>query len=156
MDELYQGYEDFRSKGEPKERKEKSLCHEFASIVHGKGKEQVEKGTCSVDLTRDFHVTIEGKDASSVLVAHLSFGELDNKGNALNLSEVTVLETEVFPFSKALLQQELTVSAIHNHWIYTDPTILYIHVQSVEPPINFAKKMAKAFSALKSFPVSSG
>ncbi|MEI4771666.1 DUF1259 domain-containing protein [Psychrobacillus sp. FJAT-51614] len=41
------------------------------------------------------------------------------------------------------------VSAIQNHWIFTNPTILYAHFQSVESPLSFAQKFAEAFKVLK-------
>jgi hypothetical protein len=37
--------------------------------------------------------------------------------------------------------------------LFTQPAILYVHIQSVEPPLHFAGKMARAFSALSSYPV---
>ncbi|RLL41813.1 DUF1259 domain-containing protein [Oceanobacillus piezotolerans] len=56
--------------------------------------------------------------------------QLEYEGNALNLGEKAVLE------------------ALHNHWLYTKPNILYIHFQSVEPPLHFARKVAEAFQVL--------
>lgn len=53
----------------------------------------------------------------------------------------------------SIIQQGLTVSALHNHWLFTEPIIMYIHIQSIEPPLNFAKKIAYSFSFLRSYPV---
>ena len=50
----------------------------------------------------------------------------------------------------SIVQQGLIVSALHNHWLFTNPVIMYIHIQSIEPPLNFAKKVAHSFSFLRS------
>ncbi|MCT1904054.1 DUF1259 domain-containing protein [Oceanobacillus sojae] len=128
-----------------------TLCSEFAQAVNGKG--TVNNGVCSVDLQRQFKVEVEGKTSSSVVPVSIVFESLDTEGNALNLAEIAILEEELPLFVKKVTQEGLIVSAIHNHWIYTDPVIMYVHIQSVEPPVSFAGKMAKAFSALSSEPI---
>ena len=85
--------------------------------------------------------------------AGVLFESLDQNGNALNLAEIALLEQEIPAFMQAVVQQGLIVSALHNHWLFTDPTIMYIHIQSVEPPVDFAQKMAYAFTMLSSYPV---
>lgn len=127
------------------------LCNQFAKILNGKGK--LNNGVCSVEMQRDFKVTVQGRQTSSVVPAGFSFEALDHKGNALNLAEIAILEEEIPGFTHAVVQQGIIVSALHNHWLFTKPNILYIHLQSVEPPVNFAKKMAYSFHALKSPPI---
>ncbi|MFD2211851.1 DUF1259 domain-containing protein [Virgibacillus halophilus] len=128
-----------------------SICEQFAQIL--KGKSNVEQGSCSVSLHRNFQVLVQGYQSSSVVPAGVLFESMDQSGNALNLAEIAVLQEEIPGFMYSLIQQGLIVSALHNHWIYTDPLIMYVHIQSVEPPLNFAKKMALAFSFLRSYPV---
>lgn len=130
-----------------------SLCRQFAEILGGKPETQ--NDVCSVGLRRHFSVTIQGRPATSVKPADLLFESLDTSGNALNLGEIAILEEEVPGFMWSLTQQGIIVSGLHNHWIYTVPNILYIHLQSVEPPLRFAQKVARAFSALQSPPSSS-
>ncbi|CCW03646.1 hypothetical protein EBGED10_3610 [Bacillus sp. GeD10] len=64
---------------------------------------------------------------------------MDQNGNALNSGEIAVLQEEISSFMKSIVQQEIIVSALHNHWLYMTLLIMYIHIQSVEPPLNFAK-----------------
>jgi hypothetical protein len=130
-----------------------SLCRQFADLLGGKPETQ--NGVCSVGLHRRFSVTVQGRPATSVRPADLLFESLDASGNALNLGEIAILEEEVPGFMWSLTQQGIIVSGLHNHWIYTVPNILYIHLQSVEPPLRFAQKVARAFSALQSPPSSS-
>ncbi|MFC5591686.1 DUF1259 domain-containing protein [Sporosarcina soli] len=124
-----------------------NLCHQYAHIVNGKPK--IEQGICTVEIGRNLHVTIQGRESKSALPAGMTFESLDSQGNALNLAEVVVLQEELPNFVYALAINGLIVSAIHNHWIFTNPTILYVHIQSVEPPLSFARKFAEAFSVLR-------
>ncbi|MGE8203068.1 DUF1259 domain-containing protein [Heyndrickxia sp. NPDC080065] len=127
------------------------LCEQFGQILQGKSR--INKGVCSVEFHRNFKVLVQGRISQSVVPAGISFESLDQNGNALNLGEIAILEEEIPAFMHAIVQQGIIVSALHNHWIYMEPTILYIHIQSVEPPLNFAKKVAYAFKMLKSYPV---
>jgi Domain of Unknown Function (DUF1259) len=128
-----------------------SICEQFATLL--KGKSKVNQGSCSVSLRRDFKVLVQGRQSNSVMPVGVLFESLDRNGNTLNLAEVAVLQEEIPSFMYSIVQQGLIVSALHNHWLFTDPVIMYIHIQSIEPPLNFAKKVAHSFSFLRSYPV---
>ncbi len=123
------------------------LCEHVATIVNGKA--NMKNGICSVDVERHIPLTIQGFPSRSALPAGITFESLSRDGNALNLGEVAVLQEELTPFVQTLVKNQLIVSAIHNHWIFTQPQLLYVHFQSVEPPLSFAKKAAEAFRVLK-------
>jgi len=127
------------------------LCEQFARIL--KGKSKLSQGGCSVSFHRDFRVLVQGKPSTSVVPVGVSFESLDPNGNALNLGEIAVLQEEIPAFMKSIVQQGIIVSALHNHWLYMDPLIMYIHIQSVEPPLHFAKKLAHSFLTLRSYPI---
>ncbi|HET7658230.1 MAG TPA: DUF1259 domain-containing protein, partial [Bacillales bacterium] len=126
------------------------LCQQFGHILRGKAK--MENGACTVSMDRQFHVSVQGFQTSQLGDVELMFQSIDHNGNALNFGEVAVLQEEVPGFTARLIQQGLIVGAIHNHWIFTVPEILYVHFQSLEPPLSFAKKVAYAFMALRSYP----
>lgn len=128
-----------------------NLCKQFGDIL--KGKSKVDKGVCKVNLNRTFNATVLGKRSTTVIPANVSFESLDQNGHALNLVEIAVLQEEVPRFMQSLTQQGLIVSALHNHWLFTNPLIMYIHIQSVEPPLDFARKIAYSFRFLSSYPV---
>lgn len=127
------------------------LCEQFATILKGKGKKT--QGGCSVSFHRDFRVLVQGKPSTSVVPVGVSFESLDPNGNALNLGEIAILQEEIPAFIKSIVQQGIIVSALHNHWLYMDPLIMYIHIQSVEPPLHFAQKLAHSFLTLNSYPI---
>lgn len=124
-----------------------SLCEQYAQIVGGKP--EIKNGICTADIGRHLDVTVFGRPSKSILTAETTFESLDANGNALNLAEVSVLQEELPAFIERLVMNNLIVSAIHNHWIFTNPTLMYVHIQSVEPPIVFAEKFANAFSVLR-------
>ncbi|WP_173916780.1 DUF1259 domain-containing protein [Halobacillus sp. Marseille-Q1614] len=124
-----------------------TLCYLFAQILNGTP--SIKHGVCSVELDRELDVTIQGRPSKGELHAELMFESLDQKGYALNLGETVLLEEEVPYFANILIKNGIIISALHNHWLYTNPTILYIHFQSVEPPLSFAHKVAEAFKGLK-------
>lgn len=128
-----------------------SVCTQFATILRGKS--SAKDGVCSVSFHRAFNATVQGKPSKTVEPAGVLFESLDQNGDALNLAEISILQEEIPTFMQAITQQGLIVSALHNHWLFTNPTIMYIHIQSVEPPLDFAEKMAYAFTLLSSYPV---
>ena len=131
-----------------------NICEQFGKILKGKGK--LNKGVCSVSFHRNIEASVQGKKSTSVTPADVLFESLDESGNALNIAEIAILQEEIPRFMHAVVQQGIIVSALHNHWLYTNPLIMYIHLQSVEPPLNFAKKLAYSFTMLNSYPVPEG
>lgn len=69
------------------------------------------------------------------------------------ITGIAYVEDEVPHFLYAVLQQGLMVSALHNHWLYTNPTLMYAHVQSIEPPTAFAQKISNVFVTLSPPPI---
>ncbi|KRD99440.1 methyltransferase [Bacillus sp. Root239] len=127
------------------------ICQQFGQILNAKSK--VSPTGCSVSLKRSFQAHVQGRKSSSVVPVGVSFETIDAQGNALNLAEIAILQEEIPRFTEAAARQGLIVSALHNHWLFTEPVLMYLHIQSVEPPLHFAKKMAFCFTTLKSLPV---
>lgn len=94
-----------------------------------------------MEIGRNLYVTIPDLVSRSAVPAGITFELLDHDGNALNLGEVAVLQEELPLFIHQLVKNNLIVSSIHNKWIFTNPFILYVHFQSVEPPLSFALKI---------------
>lgn len=120
-----------------------NLCHQCAQILNGKP--SLKNGVCSIEITRNLQVTIQGRPSRAELHAGVTFESMDHEGNGLNLGEVVLLEEELTPFVNVLVRNHLIVSAIHNHWIFTKPNILYVHFQSIESPLTFSQKVSQAF-----------
>ncbi|MFL0196604.1 DUF1259 domain-containing protein [Clostridium sp. WILCCON 0269] len=126
-----------------------TLCEQFANILGGKviGSKV---GGCIVERPRNnLRITISGRPVSTVITAKFSYESMDISGRTLNLGETVVLESEINKFINVLRKNEIDIAALHNHWIYDNPKILYVHFQSTENPLDFARKVAEAFKVLK-------
>ncbi|WP_150285091.1 DUF1259 domain-containing protein [Rummeliibacillus sp. TYF-LIM-RU47] len=65
--------------------------------------------------------------------------------NGLNLGESVLLEREVNPMLDALRKRGLKVTAIHNHWLFEEPRLMYMHWENVGmDPFEFAKRSFEA------------
>jgi Domain of Unknown Function (DUF1259) len=124
----------------------KALCNELAKIL--KGEAEQKNDVCMVTRERnDLKVTILGHPTHSDLVIALefSFEPISKKNETLNLAELVFLQEEVNPFLKAIKNSDhIKVSAIHNHWLFENPRLIYMHLESVQNPVEFAKEVAKA------------
>lgn len=128
----------------------KKLCQEFARILGGNGNLD-ENGVCLVQKFRSIDFTILGRETNSPLVVpqFFSFENVDSKGNALNLGETVLLQKEVNPLLTELRKRDILVTAVHNHWLFEEPRAMYMHFESIEPPLEFAKRVREAFKVLK-------
>ncbi|WP_408010438.1 DUF1259 domain-containing protein [Pseudalkalibacillus sp. A8] len=126
------------------------LCQEFARILGGEGSLD-ENDVCLVQKFRNLRFTILGRPTQSPLVVpqFFTFEGLDRRGNALNLGETVLLQKEVNPLLTELRERDIIVTAIHNHWLFEEPRAMYMHFESVEPPLQFARKVREAFRVLE-------
>ncbi len=110
---------------------------------------EVEDGMCEAEKERDLDVTVQGRPFKSELSMEIHFESLEEDGTALNHAEIVVLPEEIPDFTRALGKNDLTITALHNHWLFAEPNIKYLHVQAVEKPEDFARKLSNAISVLK-------
>jgi len=121
-----------------------ALCNRLAKILGGKADH--EDNECSIMVKRNLNARILGKkyDTEHEIVIQ----SLKN-GKSLNTGEITLLQREVQGFVKQAIKLGLKVTAVHNHWLFDTPRLMYVHVESVENPIVFANKLASILKKLK-------
>ncbi|EDU37409.1 hypothetical protein CLOSPO_03578 [Clostridium sporogenes ATCC 15579] len=78
-----------------------------------------------------------------------SFESPDNQGRTLNLGETVILQEEINRFISILRENGILVTALHNHWLFDEPRLMYIHFESIDRPLNFARKVAEALKVLR-------
>ncbi|WP_133628850.1 DUF1259 domain-containing protein [Fonticella tunisiensis] len=129
---------------------ETDLCNRFARILEGRVLESRD-GLCVVARRRNLSVEIAGRPTQSPLVldALFSFESMDTLGRTLNLGETVILQEEINRFIRALQRQGILVTALHNHWLFETPRLMYIHFFSIDEPLSFARKVARAFRLLE-------
>ncbi|MBN3526511.1 DUF1259 domain-containing protein [Paenibacillus apiarius] len=125
------------------------LCNQFAAILGGE--HQVVPGpVCFVNRARRVNATILGRRTTSPLVGHqlFSFESLDTQGRALCLGETAVFQNQANRLIRNLQRNGITVTALHNHWLNERPRLMYIHWESIDNPIAFARKTKASIAFL--------
>jgi hypothetical protein len=127
----------------------KDLCSEFVRILGGSGSVIDGNGVFIVYKFRDIPFT----NSTLVNPHFFSFENLDHQGNALNLGETTLLQGDVNQLLIELRKRNIIVTAVYNHWLFEEPRAIYMYFEmyfeSIEPPLEFARKVRKAFRVLK-------
>lgn len=126
----------------------RTLCQRFGAILNGSA--TFSNRVCVVTGMRDINARILGRRTRSLLVLPqlFSFESLDSRGRALNLGETVILQREINPFVSALRKRGIIVTAIHNHWLFEKPRLMYIHFESIDRPLDFARKVREALRVL--------
>lgn len=125
------------------------LCQEFARILGATP--SVINGVCTATRSRtNIHPVVLGRRAESFMFVPqaFSFENIDRDGTALCLGETVILQEEINPFISRLREERIFVTALHNHWLFDDPRLMYIHFESIDVPIDFARKVAGALEIL--------
>src|SRR5438034_579019 len=97
------------------------LCNHLADILGGKG--MSDGKACSIMIERDLNAKILGKDLETE--HEIVIQSLDRNGETLNTGEVVLLQNDIQHFIDAAREQGLLVTALHNHWLYEEPRLLY-------------------------------
>jgi Domain of Unknown Function (DUF1259) len=94
---------------------------------------------CVVRRLRNIRATILDRRTRSTLALPfaLSF-ENNRKGRTLNLGETVILQKEINPFLSTLRRRGITVTAVHNHWLFDKARLMYMHWENVGDPFEFA------------------
>ncbi|MFY3792095.1 DUF1259 domain-containing protein [Ureibacillus sp. MALMAid1270] len=117
-----------------------SSCQKLANIIGG----TVVQATpvCVVMRLRDIPATILGRRTLSPLAIPFM---LSFERNGINLGETVLLQSEVNPMIHALQRRGLIVTAFHNHWLFENPRLMYMHWENVGMnPFEFARRSFEA------------
>jgi hypothetical protein len=125
------------------------LCNQFARILGGE--HEIDEGpVCFVSRARRLNAAILGRRTTSPLVRYqlFSFESLDKSGRALCLGETALFQNQANRLISNLRKQGIKVTALHNHWLNENPRLMYIHWESIDNPIAFARKTKEAIAFL--------
>ena len=120
-----------------------ATCQRLANIIGG----DVITSTpvCVVQRLRNINATILGRQTRSPLSLPFALSFENNRnGNTLNLGETVILQREINPFLSELRKRNITVTAVHNHWLFDEPRLMYMHWENVGDPVRFARNSIEA------------
>ena len=129
--------------------KPSNLCNEFARILGSTP--GVVNGVCLATRSRtNLHPIVLGRRAESFMFVPqaFSFENLDREGRGLCLGETVILQEEINPFMSRLREHDIIVTAVHNHWLFDEPRLMYMHFESIDRPLTFARKVRDAMEVL--------
>jgi hypothetical protein len=128
----------------------RKLCDRFSTILGGTEHEITKGPVCFVTRNRRVNAAILGRRTTSPLVRYqlFSFESLDKSGRALCLGETALFQNQVNRLLTNLRNNGIKVTAVHNHWLFENPRLMYIHWESIDNPIEFAKKVKRSIAFL--------
>lgn len=124
-------------------------CREFARILGGTHTSQ--GGVCMVMKSRtNIRPVVLGRRGRSFLLIPqmFTFESMTRDGRALCSGETVILTSEINRFTSRLRRHGIIVTAIHNHWLFDNPRLMYMHWESIDRPVAFARKTRDALRAL--------
>lgn len=128
----------YRPKTSSSRRPVKINCQQLANLIGGEV--ITSSPVCVVQRLRDINATILGRKTRSPLALPFALSFENNiNGQTLNLGETVILQSEINRFLTALRKRGITVTAIHNHWLFDNPRLMYMHWEKVSCPKKFAQ-----------------
>ena len=118
------------------------LCKQFAKLLNATP--SVINGVCTATRSRtNLRPKVLRRKAESFMFVPqaYSYENMDRQGRALCLGETVILQSELNPFISRLRKQGIKVTAQHNHWLFDSPRLMYIHFESIDKPLEFARKV---------------
>jgi hypothetical protein len=100
-------------------------------------------------LRDDLDPTILGVRTRSPLVLPVFFSieASDSRSRTLDLGEAVLLQEEVGTVMLALRRAGIEVTALHNHWLFERPRLMYMHWEAVMEPQQFLRASRAALRA---------
>lgn len=97
----------------------------------------------------DLRVTIEGRPAPTPF----GFGgwvamTKATEGHDVLMGDLVLTEDQINPVMSALLDNGLEVSALHNHFLWEQPRIFYMHVHGMGAPADLAARLKPALAII--------
>jgi hypothetical protein len=124
---------------------------EYGAVLETLGKTgDFQDGVLKVNLPRnDLKVTIRGRSVPTPL----GFGgwvalTRATDGSEVMMGDLVLTEDEVNPVMSALLDQGLDVTALHNHFFWEQPRILYLHVHGTGSAAELVRKLEPAIELI--------
>lgn len=108
-------------------------------------------GSCTVmKLRNNIKPTILGRRSKSFIVIPqmFTFESLTKDGRALCSGETVILQGEINPFLSRLRKHGLIVTALHNHYLFDRPRLMFIHFEAIDKPLDFARKVRNSLQVL--------
>ncbi len=122
----------------------------MVSEASGAEAKSAKDGVVRIGWTRDdVAVTVDGMrlDPPAGLGSWAAFKPSGN--GAMVMGDTVVFEDEITPAMDAALANGLTVTALHNHFIFDDPSVYFMHIGGHGDAANLAAGVKAVWDAIK-------
>jgi hypothetical protein len=114
-----------------------------------KGKEN--KGEYKITVPQnDLQVTVDNFKIIPAMGLGSWAAFTPSTNGAMVMGDIIVTETDLKPVQREVIQQGLTITAIHNHFVRNHPNVMYMHIGGSGPTDQMAQKVKAVFDAVKS------
>lgn len=138
---------------EPKradQQRQKSVYEKIEELTGAKGKLDEKEGVFKVSFPRaDIAVTASGVKLTPPmgLTAWAAFKMLG--AHTMMMGDLVLLEDQVNPVMSAAVENGLEVTALHNHFFWDSPKVMFMHIGGRGNPEALATAVGKVFSKIK-------
>lgn len=106
---------------------------------------QMDEGALVVRFARsDIKVTIDGEPMPTALGFGAWTAWKDMGKESMVMGDLVLLEKEVNPVISALEEANVQVTALHNHFFYEQPRIMFMHIGGMGDPVKMAQGIRNA------------
>ncbi|MBI4964476.1 MAG: DUF1259 domain-containing protein [Desulfomonile tiedjei] len=118
---------------------------------------QMDEGAFVVRFARsDIKVTIDGEQMPTALGFGSWTAWKDMGKDTMVMGDLVLLEKEVNPVISALGEANVQVTALHDHFFYDQPRIMFMHIGGMGDPVKMAQGIRSALDKTATPPPSSG
>ena len=97
----------------------------------------------------DLNVTVDGLAIKASLAFGSWLGFQPSNDGAMVMGDLVLLESEISPVMKHLIDNGIEITAIHNHLLRTSVPVLYMHIDGHGDPVKLAGVLHDALSLSK-------
>ena len=115
-----------------------------------KGEHSEKEGVFKVSVPRsDLNVTVAGVKMTPPL-GLTSWAAFQKAGDhVMAMGDMVLLEDQVNPVMSVALDNGLTVTALHNHFFWDSPKVMFMHIGGMGDEATLAGAVGKVFAAIK-------
>ena len=137
--------------GVPPTRAEEKLdTAKIEQLTGAKGQLNEKEGVFKVNAPRtDLNVTVAGVKMTPPmgLTSWAAFQKVGDQ--TMVMGDMVVLEDQVNPVMDVALGNGLEVTALHNHFVWDSPRIMFMHIGGMGPEQNLATAVGRVFAEIK-------
>jgi len=97
----------------------------------------------------DLNVTLDGVTIKPTFALGGWVAFVPAHGNVMIMGDLVLLESEINPVMKKLLESGLSITAVHNHLLRASPATFYMHVGGQGDPVKVATAVRAALAESK-------